>query len=90
MLRMLLKFRRITTLAVYGTIYASLWGSFLYFNMVITTEHGETIKFRDSVKNLLKSPMVVELRESLQTLWQYYRIHGFGSLWTEVYNYIYK
>jgi hypothetical protein len=52
--------------------------------MVITNEHGETIKFRDSVSNLLKSPMFQELRESLRTLWHYSKIHGWGAVWSEV------
>jgi len=77
-------FRRLATLGACGILYLSLWGSYMYFNMTITNDHGETIKFRDSVKNLLKSPMWTELKDSCAMLWQYYKVHGFSSLWKEV------
>ncbi|CAG7836638.1 unnamed protein product [Allacma fusca] len=77
-------YKRITILGSCGMIYLSLWGSFLYFNMEMTNEHGEQIKFRESFYNLLKSPLWKELADSLGKLWQYYRIHGWKSLWNEI------
>lgn len=76
--------KRVTLLATCGTIYLSLWASFMYYNLRITNEHGDTIRFRDSVANLLNSPMIKELRESLRHLWQYYKVHGWHTLWHEV------
>jgi len=75
--------KRVLVLSACGCLYLSLWTSFLYFNMVITNEHGETIHLRDAISNLLKSPMFMELRQSLYNLWQFYRLHGFPTLYNE-------
>ncbi len=75
---------RVATLSACGIVYLSLWGSFMYFNLRITNEHGESIPFRDSVANLANSPMFRELRDSLRHLYQYYKVHGWQTLWNEV------
>jgi len=76
--------KRAATLATCGILYLSLWTSYLYFNMSFTNEHGETIKFRESVNNLLKSQLWKQFTDSLKKLWQYYRTHGWLHAWDEL------
>jgi DnaJ family protein C protein 22 len=74
-------------LAILGTctlLYSSLWASYLYFNLNITNEHGETIKFRESIDNLLKSPLWKQFTESLGSLYMYYKVHGWHQFYDEV------
>jgi len=76
--------RRLMILGGCALLYVTLWSSNLYFNVTITNEHGETIKFRDSVKNLLNSPLWIRLKETLKRFWEYYWIYGWHNLWDEV------
>ncbi|ODM98208.1 DnaJ subfamily C member 22 [Orchesella cincta] len=76
--------KRIATMSACGVLYLSLWTSYMYYNLRITNEHGESIHFRDSVANLVNSPMFRELRDSLRHLWKYYKVHGWQTLWNEI------
>jgi len=76
--------RRVATLATCCLLYTSLWGSYLYFNLTLTNEHGESIKFRESVNNLLKSQLWKQFTDSVKSVWNYYRQHGWLHAWDEL------
>lgn len=70
-------------LGVAGAVYASMWGSYLYFNAEVVTQ-GDKIKLRDAVGNFLKSPLILEFRRSLGQHWAHLLEHGFYSTWTRL------
>lgn len=67
-----------------GGLYSSLWISYGYFNMRITTKDGDTIPLRDAVGNFLKSPAVQEFSRNLGLLWEHCWEHGFYSTLNQV------
>ncbi len=62
-----------------ASIYASLWGCYIYFNLKIVTKDGDRIKFRDAAKNFLNSPAVQEFTKNVGKLWEHMLEFGFWS-----------
>ena len=48
---------RILILTLCGSLYLSMWGSYLYFNAEVV-HNGDKIKLREAVGNFVKSPAV--------------------------------
>ena len=48
---------RILILTLCGSLYISMWGSYLYFNAEVV-QNGDKIKLREAVGNFVKSPAV--------------------------------
>lgn len=71
--------KRLLILLLCGSLYASLWGSYLYFNCRIVTKDGDRVKLRDAARNFLKSPAVQEFARNLNNLWHHALAHGFWS-----------
>lgn len=71
--------KRLLILALCGSLYGSLWGSYFYFNMRITTVDGDEIKLRDAIGNFFKSPAVQEFSKNLYALYEHSLEHGFMS-----------
>ena len=46
---------RILILTLCGSLYISMWGSYLYFNAEVV-QNGDKIKLREAVGNFVKSP----------------------------------
>ena len=61
------KLRRFTVFAVAALIYTSAWGSFFYFNAMITDDEGEPIKLTEAFKHLFTSPIWLEFKVSEAT-----------------------
>jgi len=80
--------RRVAILSTCALIYLALWTSYFYYNVTFTDEHGDQIKFRDSVKNLFKSPLWKEFVNSFKNLLSHYRHHGFQHFWDEVIQFV--
>lgn len=66
-----------------GGLYASLWGSYVYFNLKIVTQDGDEIRFRDAVGNFIKSPAFQEFANNLGILIEQLKHHGFGAAWKQ-------
>ena len=47
-----------------------LWSSFLYFNVQVTTEDGETVKLRDAVNHFFQSPVWLEFKDVFWGLYE--------------------
>ena len=65
-------------------LYVSLWGSYAYFNLKITTKDGDRIKFRDAVGNFINSPAFQEFQKNLKSLWTHLLEHGFSSTFQQL------
>lgn len=62
---------RLFRLALAGLLFASMCGSGLYFHVKVTDKvTGETIRLRDSVDNLLRSPLWGEFYITLRDLYR--------------------
>ena len=65
-------------------LYVSLWGSYAYFNLKITTKDGDRIKFRDAVGNFINSPAFQEFQNNLKFLIRHLFEHGFWSTFEQL------
>jgi len=76
-------YTRLFILFLCGSLYISMWSSYLYFNAEVV-HNGDKIKLRDAVGNFIKSPAVQEFWRNLQGLWQHMLHHGFWSTWSQL------
>ena len=76
--------KRLFILTICVSLWISLWGAYIYFNLKITTSDGDKIKFRDAVGNFIKSPAFQEFTKTLNNLWQHLLQHGFGSTFQQL------
>merc|ERR1711962_408205 len=74
---------RILVLGLCGSLYLSMWGSYLYFNAEIVN-NGDKIKSRDALGNFMKSPAVQEFGRTLKLLWEQMLANGFWSTWSQL------
>lgn len=75
--------KRILILSLCGSLYVSMWGSYLYFNATVV-HNGEKIKLRDAVTHFIKSPAVKEFSKNLLGLWEHMKAQGFWSTWSQL------
>ena len=75
---------RFIIITICFTLYLSLWGSFAYFNLKITTKDGDRVKFRDAVGNFINSPAFQEFQQNLNSLWKHLLEHGFTSTFEQL------
>jgi len=75
--------KNLTVLVMCGLLYASLWGSYLYFNAEVN-HNGDKIKLRDAVGNFIKSPLAQEFGRNVRSHWQHMLEHGFFSTWEKL------
>lgn len=66
------------------SLYTSLWGAYIYFNLKITTKDGDRIKFRDAAENFIKSPAFQEFQQTLKHLGLHLMEHGFASTFQQL------
>ena len=59
-----------------------MWGSALYFNASVTTEDGETIRFRDAVDHFFNSPFWKEFKETIKVLFRDGQEKGWEHIWS--------
>jgi len=76
--------KRFLIITICFSIYISLWGSYAYFNLKITTKEGDKIKFRDAVGNFINSPAFQEFQQNLHSLWTHLLEHGFSATFQEL------
>lgn len=76
-------YTRIFVLILCGSLYLSMWSSYLYFNAEVV-HNGDKIKLRDAVGNFINSPAVKEFWRNLQGLWQHMLHNGFWSTWSQL------
>jgi len=76
--------RRMSILTLCFLAYSGLWVSYLYFNAEITDSTGETVKFRDAVRNFLTSPLWRDLKQNLKNIFQSIWTVGLGETWKQV------
>lgn len=76
--------QRLTFIIFCGTLYFSLWSSWLYFNCKITYQNEEEVKCRDAAKHFFKSPMWREFVSVMKELWQSIQIHGWRKVWNQI------
>jgi len=76
-------YTRIMVLSLCGSLYLSMWSSYLYFNAEVV-HNGDKIKLREAVANFLKSPAVQEFSRNLHLLWQHMLQNGFWSTWSQL------
>ncbi len=67
-----------------GTLYSSLWLSYIYFNMSIVTADGDEIKVRDAVGNFINSPAFLQFRKNCLRLWEHALEFGFMSTFQQL------
>jgi len=75
--------KSVTVMVLAGLLYASMWGSYFYFNAEVN-HNGDRIKMRDAVGNFLKSPLVQEFQRNVREHWNHMLEHGFMSAWTNL------
>lgn len=75
--------KRLLILSLCGSVYLSLWASFLYYNAEVV-HNGDKIKLRDAVGNFIKSPAVQEFSRNLGVLWNNMLTNGFWSTWSKL------
>lgn len=75
--------KRVATWAVVFAVFVSLLVSAIYFNGVLTTQEGETIKVRDAIHNFFKSPYWKQLKKSfwanMWDVWEQYKEGGWEA-----------
>ena len=76
--------RRVFLMWFYVTLFLSLWLSFAYFNAEVTTEDGETVKFREAVNHFFKSPAWLEFTDSLNQIYEQGKRQGWKSIYDEI------
>ena len=76
--------KRVLTLFLFGTLFLSLWTSWIYFNCTVTDKDDEEIKCRDAAKNFMSSPFWQEFSRVMKDLWNYMMHHGWSGFWSEV------
>merc|ERR1719228_1534117 len=76
-------YTRIMVLTLCGSLYLSMWSSYLYFNAEVV-HNGDKIKLREAVANFLTSPAVQEFSRNLHLLWQHMLQNGFWSSWSQL------
>ena len=76
--------KRFFIITICISLYISLWGAYIYFNLKITTKDGDKIKFRDAAGNFIKSPAFQEFSKNLKNLWIHLLEHGFGSTFQQL------
>ena len=76
--------KRFLIITICFTLYVSLWGSYAYFNLKITTKDGDRVKFRDAVGNFINSPAFQEFQQNLHSLWKHLLEHGFTSTFEQL------
>ncbi|KAL5006112.1 hypothetical protein ScPMuIL_017270 [Solemya velum] len=76
--------RRLSMLSLAGCIYFGLWGSAIYFNASIRTDYGESVPVRIAIQNFFNSPAWKEMKDSLNHLYEYYKVHGWKHILDEV------
>jgi len=76
-------YARILVLTLCGSLYISMWSSYLYFNAEVV-HNGDKIKLREAVTNFIKSPAVQEFSRNLHLLWQHMLQNGVWSTWSQL------
>ena len=64
-------------LIIYG-VFVGLCSSYVYFNMSVETEDGETIKVQDAINNLFNSPL---WQEFLWGMYEAWKNGGYRKAW---------
>jgi len=68
---------------VFSSLFAFMLGSAFYFNGVVETEDGETVKVREALSNFFRSPHWKQIKtsfwNSVNEIWQEYRERGWES-----------
>ena len=76
-------------LLIYG-VFIGLCSSYVYFNMSVETEDGETIKVRDAINNFFTSPLWQELKTALWgvivNVYEAWKAGGFRKAWQTLVN----
>ncbi|XP_069108632.1 dnaJ homolog subfamily C member 22-like [Argopecten irradians] len=75
--------KRMVVMTFCGIIYLSMWTSVIYSNCSITNEHGETIPLREAIPNFFKSPAWDNMKETMNKLYEYYKLYGWQRLWQQ-------
>lgn len=76
--------RRITTLALCGLLYLSLWTSYLYFNAKLTDSEGEEIPIHEAIHHFFTSPWWVDLHQSFTDIYEFAKHHGWYETWRQI------
>ncbi|XP_032674441.1 dnaJ homolog subfamily C member 22 [Odontomachus brunneus] len=65
-------------------LYFCVMGSYLYFNAVVTDSEGEEIKLSEAVQHFLTSPIWLDLKVSLEAMWNQAKHDGFWATWAHL------
>jgi len=76
--------KRFLVLFLCCSLYSSLWCSYIYFNLRITTKDGDEIRFRDAVGNFIKSPAFQQFSHNVADLYEHAKREGFASAWQKL------
>jgi len=76
-------YNRLLILILCGSLYMSLWTSYLYFNAEVV-HNGDKIKLRDAVGNFVKSEAVQEFWRNLRQLYAHMQHNGWWSTWSQL------
>ncbi|XP_067931671.1 dnaJ homolog subfamily C member 22-like [Watersipora subatra] len=75
--------KRLFCLSLIGAIYLGAVSSSVYYNATITSK-GETVPLREAVENFFTSPAWKETKDTLNQLYNYYKHHGWKTIWEEI------
>ena len=76
--------RRLSTLTLCGLIYLTLWGATIYLNASVTTKDGQEIPLREAIPNFFNSPAWADTKQTFRHIYEYYKVHGFNTMWEEI------
>ncbi|XP_018318722.1 dnaJ homolog subfamily C member 22 [Agrilus planipennis] len=77
-------YKRILVLCLCGSIYLSLWGSYLYFNGKVTDSNGDEIPISEAIHHLFTSPWWTDLKRSLYDTYQFAQHNGWYEVWKQI------
>ncbi|XP_067933292.1 dnaJ homolog subfamily C member 22-like [Watersipora subatra] len=75
--------KRLFYLSLIGAIYLGAVSSSIFYNATITSK-GETVPLREAVENFFTSPAWKETKDTLNQLYNYYKHHGWKTIWEEI------
>lgn len=76
--------KRCLILGSCALLYASLLGSYLYFNASITDEEGEQLPMREAIYHFFKSPWWTDIKQSFIDTYNYAQVHGWMEVWKQI------
>lgn len=77
-------YKRIAYLSIGVILFSSMFGLFIWNNTSFTVD-GKKVTLKEAVHNFINSKELKELKNILNTIWNFYKAHGFKKLLNNFY-----